>query len=69
MVTDILNAELTSQGLEVNTHLCEHFSYSRQELFQIIKINRIKRYGDLLARYGQGQRLRDLQTRSRLYLS
>ena len=54
LVTDILNAELTAQGLEVNTHLCEHFAYSRQELFQIVKINRIKRYGDLLARYGQG---------------
>ena len=54
LVTDILNAELAAQGLEVNTHLCEHFAYSRQELFQIVKINRIKRYGDLLARYGQG---------------
>ena len=54
LVTDILNAELTAQGLEVNTHLCEHFAYSRQELFQIVKINRIKRYDDLLARYGQG---------------
>ena len=54
LVTDILNAELAAQGLEVNTHLCEHFSYSRQELFQIVKINRIKRYDDLLARYGQG---------------
>ncbi len=54
LVTDILNAELTAQGIEVNTHLCEHFAYSRQELFQIVKINRIKRYDDLLARYGQG---------------
>ena len=54
LVTDILNAELTAQGLEVNTHLCEHFAYSRQELFQIVKINRVKRYDDLLARYGQG---------------
>ena len=54
LVTDILNAELTAQGIEVNTHLCEHFAYSRQELFQIVKINRIKRYDDLLACYGQG---------------
>ena len=54
LVTDILNAELAAQGIEVNTHLCEHFAYSRQELFQIVKINRVKRYDDLLARYGQG---------------
>ncbi|WP_368918395.1 (2Fe-2S)-binding protein, partial [Citrobacter sp. FDAARGOS_156] len=32
LVTQVLNAELAKQGIEVNNNLCEHFPYSRQEL-------------------------------------
>lgn len=30
LVTQVLNAELAKQGIEVNNNLCEHFPYSRQ---------------------------------------
>jgi nitrite reductase (NADH) large subunit len=29
----VLNAELAKQGIEVNHNLCEHFAFTRQELF------------------------------------
>lgn len=54
LVTDILNAELAAQGIAINNHLCEHFAYSRQELFEIVKINHIETYDALVAEYGQG---------------
>jgi len=34
--------------------LCEHFDYSRQELFDLLKINDIRTYDDALDRFGKG---------------
>ena len=54
MVKQILDAELRKQGIEVKNHLCEHFAYSRQELFHLTRIGGIKTFDDLLAKHGQG---------------
>jgi NAD(P)H-dependent nitrite reductase large subunit/NAD(P)H-dependent nitrite reductase small subunit len=54
MVTDLLNKTLVTLGKSVVTHLCEHFAYSRQELFQIVKIKRITTFEDLVATHGRG---------------
>jgi nitrite reductase (NADH) large subunit len=54
LVTDLLKAELAAAGKKVNNHLCEHFPYTRQELFQIVKIKRIKTFDDLIASHGRG---------------
>jgi len=54
LITQVLNSELAKQGVEVKNHLCEHFEYSRQELFHLIRIEGIKTFKDLLAKYGQG---------------
>ncbi|HDS6844363.1 TPA: nitrite reductase large subunit [Morganella morganii subsp. morganii] len=54
LITQVLNAELTSLGIEVNHHLCEHFAYSRQELYHLIRVEKISTFDELLARYGEG---------------
>ncbi|CAM3776327.1 nitrite reductase large subunit [Rouxiella silvae] len=54
LVTQVLNAELAKQGVEVNHHLCEHFSYSRQELYHLIQVDKIQSFEQLLQKYGQG---------------
>ncbi|WP_305370892.1 nitrite reductase large subunit NirB [Photobacterium leiognathi] len=54
LITQVLNSELAKAGIEVNNHLCEHFAYSRQELFHLIRIEEIKSFNELLAKYGQG---------------
>ena len=54
LVTDIFKSEMAKSGVELNNHLCEHFAYSRQELFEIIKIKEIKTFAALLADCGQG---------------
>ena len=41
-------------GVEVNNDLCEHFPYSRQELFDIIRAKQIKTFDQLLQQHGQG---------------
>jgi len=54
LVTDILNAELRAAGKVVKTVLCEHFDYSRQELYEIVKVKRLKTFQELLASHGKG---------------
>lgn len=55
MVTDLFNAELAASGKTVDKSLCEHFAYSRQELFEIVKIKEIRTFGELIESHGQGQ--------------
>lgn len=54
LVTQVINAELSSLGLEVNTDLCEHFPYTRQEIFHLIRVGNIKSFAELLEKHGKG---------------
>ena len=54
MVNDLLNGTLKKLGKEVKKVLCEHFDYSRQELLDIIKVNQIRSYDELLVNHGHG---------------
>ncbi|USD67559.1 nitrite reductase large subunit NirB [Vibrio sp. SCSIO 43136] len=54
LAKQVLDAELLSLGVEVNNDLCEHFAYSRQELSDIVRINKIKTFDELLEKYGSG---------------
>ncbi len=40
LVTQVMKAEMKKQGLAVNNHLCEHFPYSRQELYHMVRVER-----------------------------
>lgn len=53
-VGKILHEHLADSGVEVRTDLCEHFSYSRTELFEIVKIKGIRTFAQLLKQYGRG---------------
>jgi nitrite reductase (NADH) large subunit len=55
LVTDLLKGELRKAGVEVRNHLCEHFAYSRQELFDIVRVHRIVSFSELLASFGTGR--------------
>ena len=54
LVTQVLNCELEKQGVDVNTDLCEHFAYTRQDLYNIIRIEKIKSFEELLEKHGSG---------------
>ena len=54
LVTDIFKTELKKAGIEVKNHVCEHFAYSRQELYHLVKVNQIKTFADLLEQHGRG---------------
>jgi nitrite reductase (NADH) large subunit len=54
MVNDILKITLESLGHVVKKSVCEHFDYTRQELYDIVKIKNIKTYDALLDSHGKG---------------
>jgi nitrite reductase (NADH) large subunit len=54
MVNDILKLTLESLGHRVKKTVCEHFDYTRQELYDIVKIKGIKSFNDLLDSHGKG---------------
>jgi nitrite reductase (NADH) large subunit len=54
LVTQVMKAEMKKQGMVVNNHLCEHFAYSRQELFHLVRVGQIQTFDELLAKHGKG---------------
>ena len=54
LVTNLLNAELEASGRSLNHYICEHFPYTRQDLFDIVKFKKIETFGELLQDYGSG---------------
>ncbi len=54
VVTDLLKLELRKAGIEVRNNLCEHFDYSRAELFDIVRVHRLTSFSQVLADHGRG---------------
>jgi nitrite reductase (NADH) large subunit len=54
-LTELVKLELRRAGVEVSDALCEHFAHTRQELFDIVRVEGITRFTDLLQRHGTGK--------------
>lgn len=54
LVTKLINYQLEELGEEVNTDLCEHFAYTRTELYDIVKVTGITAFDELLGTHGKG---------------
>jgi len=55
LVTQVLKAELVRRGIAVSNALCEHFSYSRQQLFHLARFNGIRTFESMLQKHGRGK--------------
>ncbi|NUR83455.1 MAG: nitrite reductase large subunit [Nonomuraea sp.] len=51
----MLKTLLEKSGVEVSKALCEHFTYSRAELFDIVRVRGITTFSQLIAEHGQGR--------------
>ncbi|MEI7345606.1 nitrite reductase large subunit NirB [Dickeya chrysanthemi] len=54
LLKQVMEYRLQQSGIEVKKDICEHFAYSRQELYHLIRVNRIHSFGELIARHGHG---------------
>ncbi len=55
MLNDVLKAELRRMGKAVTNHVCEHFAFSRQELFHKVKVQGWRTFGEVLQACGSGR--------------
>jgi nitrite reductase (NADH) large subunit len=54
LVTQLLNAELKKRGVSVNVSMCEHFPYTRQQLFHLVRIGELKTFDAVIEKHGKG---------------
>jgi nitrite reductase (NADH) large subunit len=54
LVKQVLQSELKRQGVAINDHICEHFAYSRQQLYHLVRVNSIHSFDELLEKFGAG---------------
>ncbi|MCG7200459.1 nitrite reductase large subunit NirB [Marinobacter pelagius] len=54
LLKNVVDSELEKRGVEVSKDICEHFPYSRQELFHLVKVNGIRTFRTLISQYGKG---------------
>ncbi len=54
MVKDLMVHSMKAQGKYVRNVLCEHFNYSRQEIFDLVKIHGLRSFDEVLDNLGDG---------------
>ncbi len=55
LLKSVLDCELDKLGFEVNTDICEHFSHTRQDLYNLVMVDEIKTFDELLTSHGRGR--------------
>jgi len=55
LLKSVLDCELAKAGIEVNTDLCEHFAYTRQDLYNLVMVEEIKTFHGMLTQHGSGK--------------
>jgi nitrite reductase (NADH) large subunit len=55
LVTQLLKVELARKGVAVDNHLCEHFKFSRQQLFHLVRIGELRTFDAVLEKHGRGR--------------
>jgi nitrite reductase (NADH) large subunit len=55
LVASITKAQLKALGHEVSDAICGHFDFTRQQLFDLLRFERIDSFSELLARHGTGR--------------
>lgn len=55
LLKQVVEHELACRGVAVDKSLCEHFAYTRQELYAFVRVEGIESFEVLLARHGRGK--------------
>ena len=54
LLKDVVDTELESRGVTVDKSICEHFPYTREELYHLIRVGSIKSFAELIEKHGTG---------------
>ncbi|WP_277591197.1 nitrite reductase large subunit NirB [Pseudomonas chlororaphis] len=54
LLKQVFEHELIARGVSVDKSLCEHFAYTRQELYALVRVEGILSFDEMLAKHGRG---------------
>ncbi len=54
MVKNLVDEELTRRGVVVDHSICEHFPYTRQELFHLARVGEVRSFDAMISAHGKG---------------
>ena len=54
LLKQVFEHELIARGVAVDKSLCEHFAYTRQELYALARVEDIHSFDEMLAKHGRG---------------
>ena len=54
LLKQVFEHELIARGVAVDKSLCEHFAYTRQELYALARVEGILSFDEMLAKHGRG---------------
>ena len=55
LVKKLVTTELERAGVTVSSALCEHFELSRAQLFDVVRVQQLGTFSEILARHGTGR--------------
>ena len=55
LVKKLVDTQLSEAGIEVSNALCEHFAFTRAQLFDIVRVSEISTFSELIAQHGTGR--------------
>lgn len=55
MLKNLVDDELAARGVEVDKSICEHFPYTRQEIYHMARVEEIKSFDEMLDKHGSGR--------------
>jgi nitrite reductase (NADH) large subunit len=55
LVKRLVTTELENAGVEVSQALCEHFDLSRAQLFDVVRVQGLRTFSEIVARHGRGR--------------
>ena len=55
MLKNLVDDELGARGVAVDKSICEHFPYTRQELYHLARVGEIKTFPDMIDTHGTGR--------------
>lgn len=53
LLKQVFDHELSARGVAVDKSLCEHFAYTRQELYALVRVEGIISFDEMLAKHGR----------------
>ena len=55
LLKSVVDYELEARGVSVDKSICEHFPFTRQEIFHICKVEQLRTFDELLEKHGKGR--------------